>query len=107
MLVLVWTDLNYGLDFEVRINGLIYGNIVTGKSIFGGKRAVFPVNCPRNQIGHKKVLSRARGTDSPPRHCMARLLQKVLKVQVAGWFLVVNGVKFLVVGSWSGWNINL
>ncbi|CAL1169540.1 unnamed protein product [Cladocopium goreaui] len=33
---------------------------------------------------------------------MARLLQKVLKVQVAGWFLVVNGVKFLVVGSWSG-----
>ena len=60
MLVLVWTDLNYGLDFEVRINGLIYGNIVTGKSIFGGKRAVFPVNCPRNQIGHKKVLQGER-----------------------------------------------
>ena len=38
---------------------------------------------------------------------MARLLQKVLKVQVAGWFLVVNGVKFLVIGSWSGWNVNL
>ena len=54
-----------------------------------------------------KRYSRARGTDSPPRHCMARLLQKVLKVQVAGWFLVVNGVKSLVVGSWSGWNINL
>ena len=60
MLVLVWTDLNYGLAFEVRINGLIYGNVVTGKSIFGGKRAVFPVNCPRNQIGHKKVLQGER-----------------------------------------------
>ena len=27
---------------------------------FGGKRAVFPVNCPRNQIGHKKVLQGER-----------------------------------------------
>ena len=28
--------------------------------IFGGKRAVFPVNCPRSQIGHKKVLQGER-----------------------------------------------
>ena len=46
-----------------------------------------------------KRYSRARGNRQPPRHCMARLLQKVLKVQLDGFWCCVNGVKFLVIGS--------